>query len=487
MSPAMVDALRQLPGLHGVRDRLPVGRAVRQADRGHARRRSSAAGRARASERLRRARDLRAVPPPRAAARARAASRRLRAADGALPRALAAPARAGRSSRRPSRVARDAARAAPPAQGDASAGRVGFLQGCVQRVFFGDVNAATVGVLAAEGFEVHAPRQPRCCGALQLHAGATRRATLARETIAAFEGCDDDRRQRRRLRLGDEGLRPPARATTPSGASARRRSRPRCATSTSCWPSTSRRRARHPIAAARRLPRRLPPRPRPGRPRPAARRCCAAIPGLELRRARRVGAVLRLGRHLQPAQARAGGRARPAQGRATCSPPARRPSPPPTPAARCRSPRPRRTLPVYHPMELLARLDPWEEAMTVDVARPRPAAAESPHRRRAGLRRRAARALRAAPRASCSTPAPSGARGRRRRDARLPGRDREIREGDWQVAPPPPDLAGPARRDHRPDRPQDGHQRAELGRARASWPTSRTRSRRPGATWSRAR
>lgn len=30
-------------------------------------------------------------------------------------------------------------------------GRVGFLQGCVQRVFFGNVNAATVGVLAAEG------------------------------------------------------------------------------------------------------------------------------------------------------------------------------------------------------------------------------------------------------------------------------------------------------------------------------------------------
>src|SRR4051812_9143588 len=49
-------------------------------------------------------------------------------------------------------------------------GRVALLQGCVQRAFFGDVNEATARVLAAEGFEVHAPREPRCCGALQLHA-----------------------------------------------------------------------------------------------------------------------------------------------------------------------------------------------------------------------------------------------------------------------------------------------------------------------------
>src|SRR4051812_32291898 len=44
-----------------------------------------------------------------------------------------------------------------PARGPRRA-RVGFLQGCVQRVFFGRVNAATVRVLAAEGFDVHAPR-----------------------------------------------------------------------------------------------------------------------------------------------------------------------------------------------------------------------------------------------------------------------------------------------------------------------------------------
>jgi glycolate oxidase iron-sulfur subunit len=70
-------------------------------------------------------------------------------------------------------------------------GTVGFLQGCVQRAYFGDVNAATVAVLAAEGFDVHSPRAPRCCGALGLHAGQEHDAlALAKATIAAFEGFD---------------------------------------------------------------------------------------------------------------------------------------------------------------------------------------------------------------------------------------------------------------------------------------------------------
>jgi glycolate oxidase iron-sulfur subunit len=70
-------------------------------------------------------------------------------------------------------------------------GKVGFLQGCVQRAYFGDVNAATVAVLAAEGFEVHAPRAPRCCGALGLHAGQEEDSLpLAKATIEAFERFD---------------------------------------------------------------------------------------------------------------------------------------------------------------------------------------------------------------------------------------------------------------------------------------------------------
>jgi glycolate oxidase iron-sulfur subunit len=70
-------------------------------------------------------------------------------------------------------------------------GRVAFMQGCIQRVFFGDVNAGTLRVLAAEGWEVHSPRAPRCCGALQLHSGHEDEAlALARATIAAYEGFD---------------------------------------------------------------------------------------------------------------------------------------------------------------------------------------------------------------------------------------------------------------------------------------------------------
>jgi glycolate oxidase iron-sulfur subunit len=77
-----------------------------------------------------------------------------------------------------------------PARG-ARRGRIALMQGCIQRVFFGDVNAATVRVLSAEGWEVHAPRQPRCCGALQLHAGVEDEAlALAKETIAAYEDFD---------------------------------------------------------------------------------------------------------------------------------------------------------------------------------------------------------------------------------------------------------------------------------------------------------
>jgi glycolate oxidase iron-sulfur subunit len=77
-----------------------------------------------------------------------------------------------------------------PARG-ARRGTAGFLQGCVMRAFFGDVNAATVDVLAAEGWDVYAPRRPRCCGALQLHTGyADDARALARRTIAAFEDCD---------------------------------------------------------------------------------------------------------------------------------------------------------------------------------------------------------------------------------------------------------------------------------------------------------
>jgi glycolate oxidase iron-sulfur subunit len=75
-------------------------------------------------------------------------------------------------------------------QGSARA-RVGLLQGCVQRALFSHVNRATVDVLVAEGFEVHSPPVPRCCGALAMHSGEEPDAIeLAKKTIESLEGYD---------------------------------------------------------------------------------------------------------------------------------------------------------------------------------------------------------------------------------------------------------------------------------------------------------
>ncbi len=64
---------------------------------------------------------------------------------------------------------------------------VGMLTGCVQSVFFPQVNAATARVLAAEGCDVIIPRGQGCCGALSLHAGREAEAeAFARRTIDMF-------------------------------------------------------------------------------------------------------------------------------------------------------------------------------------------------------------------------------------------------------------------------------------------------------------
>jgi glycolate oxidase iron-sulfur subunit len=58
----------------------------------------------------------------------------------------------------------------------------------VQRIFYPQVHKATIATLAAEGFEVLAPRMPDCCGALELHGGEEEAAAArARATMAAFE------------------------------------------------------------------------------------------------------------------------------------------------------------------------------------------------------------------------------------------------------------------------------------------------------------
>jgi glycolate oxidase iron-sulfur subunit len=74
-----------------------------------------------------------------------------------------------------------------PARGEKRA-RIGLLTGCIQGVFFPQVNAATTRVLSAEGCDVVAPARQGCCGALALHAGREEEARrYARALIDAFE------------------------------------------------------------------------------------------------------------------------------------------------------------------------------------------------------------------------------------------------------------------------------------------------------------
>jgi glycolate oxidase iron-sulfur subunit len=71
-------------------------------------------------------------------------------------------------------------------------GRVALLLGCVQRVFYPEAQVASARALAAEGFDVLAPRLPGCCGALELHAGEEDAAVArARDAIDAFRSLGD--------------------------------------------------------------------------------------------------------------------------------------------------------------------------------------------------------------------------------------------------------------------------------------------------------
>ena len=71
--------------------------------------------------------------------------------------------------------------------------RVGLILGCVQRVFFDEVNRATARVLAAERCEVVIPPGQGCCGALPMHAGIEKNAgAMARQTIDTFEKANVD-------------------------------------------------------------------------------------------------------------------------------------------------------------------------------------------------------------------------------------------------------------------------------------------------------
>ena len=219
-------------------------------------------------------------------------------------------------------------------------GTVALLQGCVQRVFFGHVNEATARVLAAEGFEVHVPRLPRCCGALPLHAGEDPDARDARQgddrgagattstVVVNAAGCGSAMKDYGHV-LRDE----------PDWAERAARFSARVRDGHEFLAEAGPRAERRPGRAEGRLPRRLPPGPRPGRARRSRASCCAAIPGPGAGRAARVGALLRLGRDLQPGASPSPRPSWASARRATCSTPAPRRWPPATRAARCRSPR----------------------------------------------------------------------------------------------------------------------------------------------------
>jgi glycolate oxidase iron-sulfur subunit len=72
--------------------------------------------------------------------------------------------------------------------GSVTAGKTGFISGCVMSVMFGKTNAASVRLLNRAGYEVVTPREQGCCGALYAHSGQLELArACARHNIEVFE------------------------------------------------------------------------------------------------------------------------------------------------------------------------------------------------------------------------------------------------------------------------------------------------------------
>ncbi|MDE0886410.1 MAG: (Fe-S)-binding protein [Myxococcota bacterium] len=86
----------------------------------------------------------------------------------------------------PAASARQRLPALTPAEGERR-GRVALLEGCVMAELFGEINRATVRVLAQNGYDVVVPQEQGCCGALHAHSGDMDSARkLADRNIAAF-------------------------------------------------------------------------------------------------------------------------------------------------------------------------------------------------------------------------------------------------------------------------------------------------------------
>ena len=82
-------------------------------------------------------------------------------------------------------------RVTEPADHAPARGTVALLSGCVQDRWYRRVNAATIRVLARNGWRVLVPRRQACCGALPAHYGHLGTArTLAATNLRAFAGLD---------------------------------------------------------------------------------------------------------------------------------------------------------------------------------------------------------------------------------------------------------------------------------------------------------
>lgn len=79
-----------------------------------------------------------------------------------------------------------------PAQGpEPTRGRVGFINGCVMSVMFGQTHRNSVRLLNQLSYDVVTPPDQPCCGALFAHSGnLTAARDLARKTIEIFERQD---------------------------------------------------------------------------------------------------------------------------------------------------------------------------------------------------------------------------------------------------------------------------------------------------------
>ena len=75
--------------------------------------------------------------------------------------------------------------------GQPTRGTAALLAGCVMEPWFGAVQQATIDLLVRAGYQVTAPVDQTCCGALAAHDGAADQARrLARQNLGALSGVD---------------------------------------------------------------------------------------------------------------------------------------------------------------------------------------------------------------------------------------------------------------------------------------------------------